>query len=71
MIYYIPDPMQLFSSEEETNRIRLALPSGGVVIAESISSSEYMVRSVISTDPQDYLSFHPGEQLQITFSRQS
>ncbi|HHW60370.1 MAG TPA: hypothetical protein GX404_00520 [Syntrophomonadaceae bacterium] len=69
MILYIEDPTQLFAHDEKDKNVYLSLPSGGVVCAEPLSSREYSICSVISTDPRDYMLIQPGDRLEVTLKK--
>ncbi|KUG03815.1 hypothetical protein ASZ90_018777 [hydrocarbon metagenome] len=62
MIIYIADPMELLQQQEQKKQVRIRLPSGGHLMAESVDFNRWKVVDICSTDPMDYLTqgHYPG-----------
>ncbi len=62
MIIYIADPMELLQGQEEKKQVKIQLPSGGYLMAESVDFNRWKVVDICSTDPMDYLAerHYPG-----------
>ncbi|MGR6835686.1 YlzJ-like family protein [Syntrophomonas erecta] len=62
MIYYIPDPNELFQADKLKNTIVMKTPSGAKIEAVPCGYNEVRVIKLLSTDPMDYLNknYQPG-----------
>ncbi len=62
MIIYIADPMELLQQQEEKKQVKIKLPSGGYLTAESVDYNHWKVVDICSTDPMEYLNerHYPG-----------
>ncbi len=62
MILYIADPMELLQRPGEKKQVKIKLPSGGHLTAESVDFNRWKVVDICSTDPMDYLNdrHYPG-----------
>lgn len=65
MILYTPMPTDLLENKEIQNIVKIQLPSGGYIRAETLEYNRIRVIDLVSTDPADYLnaSWQPGTLL--------
>ena len=60
MLYTI-GPHELIFAEQETPEFEFVSFTGGALEALRMEDGRYQVRRVISTDPNDFLRFSPGD----------
>lgn len=73
MIFYTPEPFELFSQGAPVNTVMLKLPSGGHILAEPCEYNKLRVLNVVSTEPMDFLNsrYQPGNIIELQSSLQS
>ncbi|HEX3011554.1 MAG TPA: YlzJ-like family protein [Syntrophomonadaceae bacterium] len=71
MLYYLPEDISLLDFENIGLVVNIKLASGGFIEAEPLDYNHVKVKSIISTDPMDYLNsrYQPGEILALDLMR--